>query len=198
MFANTETTDDARLEWIETLERLRRFVASRVGDWSLAEEITQDVIVRSIATGALDRVDDPVGWLIRSAANAVIDHHRGRRRHMPFADVGELTSDAELADEAASMIGGDARTVLTDCVRPMVDRLDSVYREAITLVDLEGMTQSDAAAAVGISVSGMKSRVQRGRRQLKAMITSCCDVEVDRRGGLIEVTPRGQSYCCLP
>jgi DNA-directed RNA polymerase specialized sigma24 family protein len=71
---------DARIEWDETLDRIRSFVASRVGDRQVAEDITQDVIVRSIATGALDRVDNPIGWLIRSASNAVIDHFRTHRR----------------------------------------------------------------------------------------------------------------------
>lgn len=189
----TTSTVDAQLEWAETVERLRRFVASRVGDRALAEDITQDVIVRSIAAGALDRVDNPLGWLVRSASNAVIDHHRTRRSHAPLDDGPEPSG----VDVDAS-IAHDDRATLVDCVRPMVDRLDTVYREAITWVDLEGRTQAAAAEAAGISLSGMKSRVQRARRQVKAMITSCCAVEVDRRGAPIEVTPRGQGCSCSP
>ena len=41
------------------------------------------------------------------------------------------------------------------------------YREALTLTELEGLSQKDAATMLGISVSGMKSRVQRGRRLLR-------------------------------
>ena len=70
--------------WTETVEGLRTFVASRVDDKELADDITQDVIVRSIASGALDRVDNPAAWLYRSARNAVIDHYRTRRRHAPL------------------------------------------------------------------------------------------------------------------
>src|SRR5215216_313009 len=55
--------------WADTLDRLRAFVAARVEDRELAADITQDVIVRSIASGALERVDDPVAWLYRSAPN---------------------------------------------------------------------------------------------------------------------------------
>ena len=65
--------------WSDTLDRLRAFVTARVDDRELAADITQDVIVRSIASGALDRVDDPAAWLYRSARNAVIDHYRTRR-----------------------------------------------------------------------------------------------------------------------
>lgn len=68
----------------ESVTRLRRFVAARVEDPEVAADITQDVVVRSIASGALARVDDPIAWLYRSARNAVIDHYRTRRAHEPF------------------------------------------------------------------------------------------------------------------
>ena len=70
--------------WTETLDRVRAFVATRVDDRELAADITQDVIVRSIASGALDRVDNPAAWLYRSARNAVIDHYRTRRSSDPL------------------------------------------------------------------------------------------------------------------
>ena len=71
-------------QWAETVDRLRAFVAARVDDREIAADITQDVIVRSIASGALERVDNPVAWLYRSARNAVIDHYRTRRQHDPL------------------------------------------------------------------------------------------------------------------
>jgi RNA polymerase sigma-70 factor (ECF subfamily) len=49
-------------------------------------------------------------------------------------------------------------------------------------VDLEGATQQDAAERSGISLSGMKSRVQRGRQRLRAMLEDCCRIDLDRRG----------------
>jgi RNA polymerase sigma-70 factor (ECF subfamily) len=52
----------------------------------------------------------------------------------------------------------------------MIEQLPEPYREAIELTELRGMKQGDAAQLVGISLSGMKSRVQRGREHLKAII----------------------------
>ena len=75
------TTDRLDASWAETLDRIRAFVASRVGNAELAADITQDVVARSVASGALERVDNPTAWLYRSARNAVIDHYRtGRTR----------------------------------------------------------------------------------------------------------------------
>ena len=87
----TRRTDRLDATWAETLDRIRAFVASRVGDPELAADITQDVVARSVASGALERVDNPTAWLYRSARNAVIDHYRTRhvarrdRRARPLA-----------------------------------------------------------------------------------------------------------------
>jgi RNA polymerase sigma-70 factor (ECF subfamily) len=43
----------------------------------------------------------------------------------------------------------------------------------------------------GISLSGMKSRVQRGRQQLRRMFEDCCAIALDARGHVIECEPRG-------
>jgi RNA polymerase sigma-70 factor (ECF subfamily) len=74
----------------------------------------------------------------------------------------------------------------------MIERLSEDYRQAITLVDLEGLTQHEAAERFGLSVSGMKSRVQRGRRQLREMLEACCTIALDRRGGVADYDLRDQ------
>ena len=83
-------TDRLDESWAESLDRIRAFVAARVDDPELAADITHDVVVRSIASGALERVDNPAAWLYRSARNAVIDHYRTRHVHEPLDDVDSL------------------------------------------------------------------------------------------------------------
>jgi RNA polymerase sigma-70 factor (ECF subfamily) len=77
----------------------------------------------------------------------------------------------------------------------MLRQLQPAYREAVTLTDLEGITQADAAERVGVSLSGMKSRVQRGRRQLKAVLEACCRVDLDHRGSIVGYEPREPGSC---
>jgi len=74
-----------------------------------------------------------------------------------------------------------------------VARLPSPYREAVTLVELEGITVREAAEMVGVSVSGMKSRVQRGRAQLRQLFDECCEIALDARGKVIDYTSRSRS-----
>ena len=176
--------------WTETLANLRAFVASRVDDPELAADITQDVIVRSIASGALDRVDNPAAWLYRSARNAVIDHYRTRRQH---ASVDVL--DAWPTHDGDST-PNDATRELSRCLQPMLDQLPSAAREALVRVDVDGQTQLRAARDLGLSLSGMKSRVQRARRELKELLEQCCAVDVDRRGGVADYRPSGGGCGC--
>lgn len=170
--------------WDEVRAELRAFVARRVSDPQAVEDLVQDVLVRLLAT-ASSRVEirNPSAWLHRVARNAVIDHYRSRRP--------QETLEAALVDPSSWLDAEDpgdrsSARELARCLRPLVDRLPPAYRDALVLTDLDGMTQSAAAAALDLSVSGMKSRVQRARLQLRALLVECCPVEVDRRGAVID------------
>lgn len=183
----TQTAEaDVRIEWAETVDRIRRYVVGRVGDRDVAEDITQDVIARSLAAGALEQVDNPIGWLIRSASNAVVDHFRTQRR-------------AEVLDpDAHSDVEFDEDETLRDlaqCVRPLIEGLEPAYRDALLWIDIEGRTQLEAAALANVSLSGMKSRVQRGRRQLKQRLTACCEIDLDARRQPTDARLRSPGSC---
>ncbi len=138
----------------------------------------QDVLVR-MHRGLPDLEDNDrfTAWMFRVARNAIIDARR-KHAHVPV-------DGAELEDMPAEPSADDDReaaTALAGCVSLFVAQLPSPYREAITLVELEGKTAKEAAEMVGISVSGMKSRVQRGRAQLRRMFDQCCEIALDARG----------------
>ena len=103
--------------WTETLDRIQAFVAARVDDRELAADITQDVIVRSIASGALERVDNPAAWLYRSARNAVIDHYRTRRNHASLDGLDAWPAE-DVDDEP-----NEAMRELSRCLQPMLDQI---------------------------------------------------------------------------
>jgi RNA polymerase sigma-70 factor, ECF subfamily len=184
-------TDSLDVSWAETLDRLRGFVAARVGDPELAADITHDVVVRSIASGALDRVDNPAAWLYRSARNAVIDHYRTRHVHDPLDD-SEMWPDPGPTDDRPN----EATRELARCLRPMLQQLPPGARDALVRVDLDGQTHQQAAVQVGVSVSGMKSRVQRARRQLRELLETCCAVGLDARGAVSTYRPAAPTCGC--
>src|SRR3954470_6148531 len=182
--ASERVIDRRDQDWAESLARLCRFVLARVGDPELAEDITQDVVVRSIASDALDRVDNISAWLYRSARNAVIDHYRTRRTFDQDLEL-ERWPDPDTHDE----LPNDATRELARCLQPMMGSLHPTARDALTRVDLEGQTHRQAADQLGLSVSGMKSRVQRARLQLKDRLASCCQVRTNGNGGIVDYAP---------
>ena len=183
--------------WEEVSHRLRSFIAHRVRSETDAEDIVQEVLLRvhrSIHTlKATERIH---AWVYQIARNAIADHHRalGARPEVSWGDAAAL---ADVAHSPRSSADGredtDPRQELARCLTPMIDRLPDQYRQAILLTEFQGFTQAAVAAQLGLSLSGAKSRVQRGRRRLKAMLLECCRIELDRLGGVSGYEPRDGS-----
>ena len=182
--------------WRQVHKGLRAFIAKRVDNEAEVDDIVQDVWLKM--QRGLDGLKDQrrlISWIYQIARHAIIDHYRapGRRQEMPAG----LAADLEAYQSSSTMTtaseeSDQLRTELANCLRPMIERLSGEYRQAVILVDLEGLDQHEAAAQLGLSLSGMKSRVQRGRRQLKGMLEACCTIELDQRRGVLDYDVRNQ------
>lgn len=179
--------------WRDVAAQLRPFLARRVAAADV-DDLLQDVWLR-VQRGLPGLRDEErfTSWLFQIARSAAAEHQRGRARH-PLADASDEIADLA-ADLAASPATDDRETArsLARCVSIFVARLPSPYREAVTLVELDGLTIREAADLAGISLSGMKSRVQRGRAQLRQLFDECCEIALDARGKVIDYTPRPRS-----
>jgi RNA polymerase sigma-70 factor (ECF subfamily) len=154
--------------------------------------VLQDVLLRMHrGLGGVTEEQRFTGWMYQVARSAIAEHGRTRARH-PSAeprDGAEPLDENDEDDRAAS-------SALAACLAVFVARLPSPYREAVTLVELEGLTAREAAELADVSVSGMKSRVQRGRAQLRQMLDDCCAIALDARGKVTEVVQHGRRSCC--
>lgn len=178
--------------WEEFGPPLRGFLARRVPPGVDADDLVQDVFLRVIRNLAgLRSIERPEAWLYQIARNALRDSLRVRQRRDGRTDALDIDPPAE-PDVAADRA---AERELAPCLTAMVGRLAEPYRTAITLTSLQGVTQADAARQVGISISGMKSRVQRGREQLRRMLVTCCAIAVDVRGGVSDFHRREPGAC---
>ena len=171
----------------ELAAAVHSFISGRVRDRTDVDDIAQEALLRlyrNVHTlrdaGALE------GWAFQIARNAIADHYRApHRRATPVAP-------ADVADLVPASDGRAGRLWrgLAECVAGLLHRVPEGYRRALELTDVRGMTQDRAAAELGLSTSGMKSRVQRGRRILREEIATCCRIALDTRGGLADLTPR--------
>ena len=168
--------------WRDYRAQLYRFTLKRVADEATAEDIVHDVLVRAYdRRDTLRNADRFEQWLYQITRNALIDHYRARRPTEP------LPPDLAAADEASEHA---ARRELAACMQPLVDSLPEHYRDALTLSELQGLTQQATATRLGLSLSGAKSRVQRARRMLQDRVLQCCRIEFDSSGGIVDYVRR--------
>ena len=190
----TAAAPDAEAIWRELHDGLLGFIERRVRSRQIAEDIMQEVMLRiHRQADGIERAEAVGAWVHAIARNAITDHYRSASVRRELASGSEVGSEATAEPEPDSP---DVRGELAACVAPLLKRLPQTYREALALTEIEGLTQAEAADRLGLSLTGMKSRVQRGRRQLKQVLIQCCSVERDVRGGLTGYRPRHGSCEC--
>jgi RNA polymerase sigma-70 factor, ECF subfamily len=186
----------ARGGFRELEAKLRPFIARRVRSEVDADDVMQDVFVRMQRGLAGLRDDERFGpWVYQVARSAIADHQRVAARHRVVDSKGHEEQPAVADDDDRAVENELARYIAV-----FVAMLPSPYREALTLTELEGLTQKQAAEMLSISLSGMKSRVQRGRQQLRKALDDCCHIALDARGRVLSCEPRADGKlpdgCC--
>lgn len=174
--------------WRAYRSELYRFVRARVFDPSLAEDIVHDVLLKAYARR--DTLRDPHrlrSWLYQITRNAIVDHYRAKRPLEPLPE--DLAGENDCHDDTAER-------ALARCLLPLIKALPRPYRRALWLAEFKGLTQRAVASALGLSLSGAKSRIQRARKMVADTVLGCCKVEFDRRRGVIGYEPRGGCRHC--
>ena len=156
-----------------TLERLHAQMDAPLRSWLQrrappdvdVDDLSQQVYLRLHKAlpnlRELDRVE-ALAW--RTARSVLVDALRKRR---PSAELPDLPFEDE--DHGATH-------VVAGWLPGFVAALPEPYSEAVRLADLEGMSQAELARTLGLSPSGARSRVQRGREKLRELLLACCTV----------------------
>jgi RNA polymerase sigma-70 factor (ECF subfamily) len=166
--------------WRAHREGLAAYIRRRAISPEAARDILQDVAVKMLGAGdALALADNPRAWLFAVTRNAVIDHYR-RKRSTAELDPDLPGPEGEVHD--FEEIGR--------CLTPMIEALPVRLREAWVMSDLHGLKQHEVAQRLRITLPAAKSRILRGRADLRRRIEECCELKFDVRGSLMDYTPR--------
>ncbi|HSI97700.1 MAG TPA: sigma-70 family RNA polymerase sigma factor [Gaiellaceae bacterium] len=158
---------DAFAEIVRRHERRLRIVLLRVlDDTRDVEEAVQDAFVQAWRNLHRYRADAALfTWLYRIGVNAALG--RARRRTVATVELSVVEGRAHDPgtdhDPAAAAEAADLRSR----VLAALAELPFEYREAVVLRDLAGLSNAEVAAALGIGIAAAKSRVHRGRMQLR-------------------------------
>jgi RNA polymerase sigma-70 factor (ECF subfamily) len=177
---------EARGAWLDIERRLRPYVARRVASPGDVEDVLQEIFVRiHRSLSALRDGESFGGWVYRIAQSCIADAARARARS-PLKLVEETPEMAAPSDD----VSDELESNLGACVALFVARLPAPYREAVTLTELEGLTQKAAAEMLGVTLPAMKSRTLRGRERIRDMFEECCRISLDCRGRVTACEPR--------
>jgi RNA polymerase sigma-70 factor (ECF subfamily) len=147
---------------------LRRFGL----DSQEADEVAQEVFLR--AWRGLSRFEQRSRfstWLYRIAFN---EAHRRLGRRPPAIAAGRPGDEDALAALPDAIGAGPQARILDREFEQMLEHalaeLPADLREAVVLRDLEGLSTEEAASVAGVRQAAFKSRLHRGRMQLRALL----------------------------
>ena len=148
----------------EHADRVYRLAYRLTGNRHDAEDLTQDVFVRVFRSLSSYTPGTFEGWLHRITTNLFLDMVR-RRQRIRFDALPEDTE--RLPGRAPSPEQVYADTHLDPQIQAALDALSPEFRVAVVLCDIEGLTYEEIAATLGIKLGTVRSRIHRGRVQLR-------------------------------
>lgn len=148
--------------------RVYRSLMGILGSAEEAEDALQDVFLKAFqhlpSFEARSRFST---WLVRIAINTGVQRLRGRRDFDSLEEESEEFRPRSIQSWTDSPEDDYSREELRRLVEREVMKLPVKYRVALILRDLEELSTQEAAAALGLTVPGLKARVLRGRLMLR-------------------------------
>jgi RNA polymerase sigma-70 factor (ECF subfamily) len=175
--------------WSQLSDDLRRFIRRRVADEHVTDDLLQEAFLRIHQNvGNLNDKDRVAAWVYQIARNVIHDYYRSKKRDAPLED-GDVAEEKKEKEHLAA----SAALWLDELIR----QLPPKYEVAVRLSEISGLRQQEVANRLGLSLSGAKSRIQRGRALLGQQLDQCCTFEFDRRGNLMDCNPKPDRTVCL-
>lgn len=179
--------------WLKFSHPVKDFIRNKTHNSDVADDILQEIFIKIHQNLHLLRDEERVaGWVFQIARNTVLNYFRMQKKNLENQEFHQRETEEESyfkENNLNEMVGIWLGEFKKD--------LDPKYQEALQLVDIEGITQIELAHRLGISVSGAKSRVQRGREQLKQKLIDCCPVKTDQYGNILEIQSKGRNCVCV-
>jgi RNA polymerase sigma-70 factor, ECF subfamily len=180
--------------WQACSDQLRAYIVKRMPDSSFADDILQETFIKIHKN--IHSIKDETkicAWVFQIARNTINDYYRKNKTRLSEV---QILSDEELnaIDETDSEWEDNLTKHLASGLQGMINSLPEKYAQALNMVEIQGLSQIQLSKELNISVSGAKSRVQRGRQMLKDSLMNCCHYEFDKYGTIISYHP--VKCCC--
>ncbi len=151
--------------WDEHAQQIYRYCYRRTADREQAEDLTSIVFLEAWRRRAKAEVDAELPWLYGIAANVVRNQWRKQRRHRAaLARLPRPRDEADLAQDAVEHLADQERMRL---VVARLQGLPQIEQDVLTLCAWEDLTPKEAAVALGVPESTVRTRLHRARKRLR-------------------------------
>lgn len=141
---------------------LYRFVRGRVASADDAQDVTQEALARLYAFGRA-RVEEPLKFLIRTAANLLIDRKRSAEARTVTLELGDEEPVADLPS-AERIVSGREQVRLLEAA---LEELPPNCRTALVLFRFDGLSHAEIAEQLSVSVSMVEKYVRQALRHCR-------------------------------
>ena len=156
-------TDALRDDILASVPSLRAFAISLSGNGDRADDLVQETLLRALShIDSFEPGTNMPAWLFTILRNLFRSEYRKRRREVEDADGRYAETLKSHPEQTGRVEFEEFRTALA--------KLPSDQREALILVGASGFSYEDAAAICGCAVGTIKSRVNRARSKLSALL----------------------------
>ncbi len=161
------------------------YIKKRVYNQLDAEDLTQEVFYR-LSKSNNENVKNIKSWVYTIAKNSIVDHYR--KNKLFTQEIGNEDFQEELSEK-------EAIKELSNCIVPFLNQLPEDYREIMILSELDDVSQKEIAQRLNLNYVTVRSKIQRGRLKLKALISDCCTVIQGGKGGIIDYKKNCKGDC---
>ncbi|WP_109852591.1 sigma-70 family RNA polymerase sigma factor [Aquimarina sp. AU58] len=159
--------------WEEHKKPLLNFIKTKVNDNNISEDIVQDVGIKlHTAVYKNQEINNYKSWLFQVARNTIADYYR--KNKIPTTSIKDQPEIAETSMSGACVCDLSGFVIQ--------NYLPKQYAEALYLSDIEQKPQKEIAKILDLSLTATKSRIQRGRKKLKELVTDCIEISYNNKG----------------
>ena len=167
---------ETNIIWEQFSESLKRFIYNRVKNDEITNDLLQEVFIKiHLNIHKIKKQESLKSWIYTITNNTINDYFKKQsKRNKLSSEAIEINNKKATEEHSAK-----------DCLLPLINNLPSTYKKALLLSEINGLKQADVAKILNISLSGAKSRIQRGRNLLKEGFIACCDYKLNKSGYLV-------------
>jgi RNA polymerase sigma-70 factor (ECF subfamily) len=169
--------------WKTHSDSLYHYLSSRTGDEATADDLVQEVFHKVLRyRDQLPEIDNHKAWLYRIARNALIDYTR-KKKPEPVDEL--IIPEWNPGTASEPPVEG-----IAECLIDLIEEYDEEQQVLFKHIFTDTLSQKEAAEALDIPYSTLKSRIQKARKEImESFYTRCCRLQHNSKGEIIGCTP---------